>query len=151
VDAYGEDRYAPLARGHLRFVNTLIDITTGMIGLMGQFDNAHETLGPGDPVTARLMLAVQPKVLTVPATAVVEGLPRGYDACVIQPDDTVVWRAVRVTVAVVISAFVSLTLTPNSADRHRQEKRGHGDDDGGDFRWPAVGAGAGRRVARRRC
>lgn len=95
VDAYGEDGHTLLARGHLRFVNNLIDTTTGTIGLMGQFDNAHETLWPGEYVTARLVLSVQPKALTVPATAVVEG-PSGYYAYVIQPDDTVVRRAVTV-------------------------------------------------------
>lgn len=95
VDAYGEDGHTLLARGHLRFVNNLIDTTTGTIGLMGQFDNAHETLWPGEYVTARLVLSVQPKALTVPATAVVEG-PSGYYAYVIQPDDTVVRRVVTV-------------------------------------------------------
>jgi multidrug efflux system membrane fusion protein len=95
VEAYGADGHSVLAHGQLQFINNLIDTTTGTVSLMGQFDNASETLWPGEYVTATLVLSVQPKALTVPATAVVEG-PSGYYAYVIGANDTVTRRTVTV-------------------------------------------------------
>lgn len=96
VAAVANDGHTVLSRGTLSFISNQIDTTTGTVSLMGSFANEDERLWPGESVTARLTLSVQPDALTVPATTVVEG-PDGYYAYVIKPDHTVERRAVTVS------------------------------------------------------
>lgn len=95
VAAIASDGHTVLSHGTLGFINNLIDTSTDTVSLLGTFANTDEKLWPGEYVTARLTLAVQPKALTVPATTVVEG-PDGDYAYVIKPDHTVERHAVIV-------------------------------------------------------
>ena len=95
VAAVAGDGRTVLSRGRLSFINNTIDTATGTVSLMGSFVNADEALWPGEFVTARLTIAVQPDALTVPAGAVVEG-PNGTYVYVIRPGHTVLRRNVKV-------------------------------------------------------
>ena len=59
--------------GSLTFINNQVDTTTGTIQLKATFVNADRRLWPGEFVTVRLILSVQPDVLTVPSQAVMTG------------------------------------------------------------------------------
>ena len=59
--------------GTLSFINNQVDTTTGTIQLKATFANADRRLWPGEFVTVRLILNVQPDVLTIPAQAVMTG------------------------------------------------------------------------------
>jgi len=59
--------------GTLTFLNNQVDTTTGTIQLKATFANADRRLWPGEFVTVRLILSVQPNVLTIPSQAVMTG------------------------------------------------------------------------------
>lgn len=59
--------------GSLTFINNQVDTTTGTIQLKATFANADRRLWPGEFVTVRLILSVQPNVLTIPSQAVMTG------------------------------------------------------------------------------
>ncbi|MGD0483410.1 MAG: efflux RND transporter periplasmic adaptor subunit [Gemmatimonadales bacterium] len=59
--------------GTLTFINNQVDTTTGTIQLKATFANADRRLWPGEFVTVRLVLSVQPHVLTIPSQAVMTG------------------------------------------------------------------------------
>lgn len=95
VEAIGSDGKTLLAKGSLSFIDNHIDTSTGTIALKGTFANADERLWPGEFVNARLILGVRHEVVTVPGPTVMTG-PTGPYVYVIQPNDTVIRRAVQV-------------------------------------------------------
>lgn len=97
VEALGSDGSTVLAKGALSFIDNHVDTSTGTIALKASFANADERLWPGEFVNARLTLGVRPDAVTVPAPTVMAG-PDGSYVYVIRPDDTVLRRAVQVTV-----------------------------------------------------
>lgn len=77
-----------LAQGVLLTPDNTIDTSTGTIALKAQFDNADDTLWPGQFVDARILVNTQHNVVTIPLAAVQHG-PDGLFIFVIRPDQTV--------------------------------------------------------------
>jgi membrane fusion protein, multidrug efflux system len=95
VLAYTQDDTALLAQGVLGLVNNEILQTTGSIQLKANFDNKSRRLWPGQLVNARLLVDTRQNGLTVPAGVVQQG-PSGPYAYVVNPDDTVAIRPIKV-------------------------------------------------------
>jgi membrane fusion protein, multidrug efflux system len=98
VFAYTNDDKTKLAEGTLSLINNQVDTSTGMVVMKATFDNADERLWPGELVSARVILATQENVLTVPMDAVLEGSEGDY-VYVIKPDKTVEHRDVVVALS----------------------------------------------------
>jgi multidrug efflux system membrane fusion protein len=95
VFAYNQDNTMQLDQGQLGLVNNEILQTTGSIQLKANFDNKANKLWPGELVNARLLLDTRHSGLTVPAGAVQQG-PHGAYTYVVNPDDTVAIRQIKV-------------------------------------------------------
>jgi membrane fusion protein, multidrug efflux system len=95
VIAYNQDNTIRLDQGQLGLVNNEILQTTGSIQLKANFANAQNQLWPGELVNARLLLETRHNGLTVPAGVVQQG-PKGPYAYVINRDDTVSIRQIKV-------------------------------------------------------
>jgi membrane fusion protein, multidrug efflux system len=98
VIAYTNDDKTKLAEGALSLINNQVDTSTGMVVMKASFDNADERLWPGELVSARVILATQENVLTVPTDAVLEGSDGDY-VYVVKPDNTVEHRDVVVALS----------------------------------------------------
>jgi membrane fusion protein, multidrug efflux system len=98
VIAYTNDDKTKLAEGALSLINNQVDTSTGMVVMKASFDNADERLWPGELVSARVILATQENVLTVPTDAVLEGSEGDY-VYVVKPDNTVEHRDVVVALS----------------------------------------------------
>ncbi|UPG90527.1 efflux RND transporter periplasmic adaptor subunit [Luteibacter aegosomaticola] len=70
VQATARDGTAALGSGVLTFIDSQVSATTGQVLLKAQFDNHDHALWPGAFVAARMLLATQSQVVTVPAQAV---------------------------------------------------------------------------------
>jgi multidrug efflux system membrane fusion protein len=95
VIAYNQDNTIQLGQGVLGLVNNEILQTTGSIQLKANFPNSSHRLWPGELVNARLLVDTRHNGLTVPASVVQQG-PTGPYAYVVDPDDTVAIRPVKV-------------------------------------------------------
>ena len=95
VNAYNQDNTIELGQGVLGLVNNEILQTTGSIQLKANFPNGSHQLWPGELVNARLLLDTRHNGLTVPASVVQQG-PNGAYAYVVNPDDTVALRPLKV-------------------------------------------------------
>jgi multidrug efflux system membrane fusion protein len=95
VLAYNQDNTIELGQGQLGLVNNEILQTTGSIQLKANFPNKQKRLWPGELINARLLLETRHNGLTVPAAAVQQG-PNGAYTYVINPDDTVSIRQIKV-------------------------------------------------------
>jgi len=95
VIAYNQDDTIELGQGVLGLVNNEILQTTGSIQLKANFPNDSHRLWPGELVNARLLLDTRHNGLTVPASVVQQG-PNGAYAYVVNPDNTVVIRPIKV-------------------------------------------------------
>lgn len=95
VLAYSQDDTALLGRGVLGLVNNEILQTTGSIQLKANFANKAHALWPGQLINARLLVDTRHNGLTVPAGVVQQG-PTGPYAYVINPDNTVAIRQLKV-------------------------------------------------------
>ena len=95
VFAYNQDDTALLDKGELGLVNNEILQTTGSIQLKANFSNQANLLWPGELVNARLLVYVRHNGLTVPAAVVQQGAKGPY-AYVVNPDNTVAIRPIKV-------------------------------------------------------
>jgi membrane fusion protein, multidrug efflux system len=95
VVAYNQDDTMRLGEGQLALVNNEILQTTGSIQLKANFPNKNNRLWPGQLINARLLLTTRYNGLTVPASVVQQG-PNGAYAWVVNPDNTVAIRQVKV-------------------------------------------------------
>ena len=84
-----------LDQGELGLVNNEILQTTGSIQLKANFSNKANRLWPGELVNARLLVDTRHNGLTVPASVVQQG-PKGTYAYVVNPDNTVAIRPIKV-------------------------------------------------------
>ncbi len=84
-----------LDTGTLSVLDNLVDPATGTVRLKATFPNVGNTLWPGGFVTVKLLVETRVNVLTVPPAAVQRG-PRGAYVYVVQQDQTVARRVVRV-------------------------------------------------------
>src|ERR1700688_439889 len=95
VMAYNQDDTIELGQGVLGLVNNEILQTTGSIQLKANFPNSSHRLWPGELVNARLLVDTRHNGLTVPASVVQQGAKGPY-AYVVNPDDTVAIRPIKV-------------------------------------------------------
>jgi membrane fusion protein, multidrug efflux system len=77
-----------LERGKLTVINNQVSTTTGTATLQATFANDGDVLWPGAYVSVQLVVGTRHNVVTVPASAVMEG-PNGDYVYVIGPDDSV--------------------------------------------------------------
>jgi multidrug efflux system membrane fusion protein len=102
---------APRAEvGRLTFVNNTVDPTTAMIQLKGTFENAGNTLWPGQYVEVSLTLTMEPAVV-VPSQAVQPGQQGPY-VFVVKPDLTVQPRPLELGRRLATETIVTKGLAP---------------------------------------
>lgn len=94
VLAVSRDNTNTLATGKLAVLDNQIDTTTGTIKLKATFPNDDLRLWPGQFVNTRLHLSTRERGIVVPASVVQRG-PDGAFAFVIQDDDTVRMRPLK--------------------------------------------------------
>jgi len=82
--------------GELTFIENTVDTRTGKIDMKGQFDNADETLWPGQFVDVTLRIGVQKRAIVVPEAAIQTGQDGAY-TYVVDAEQKAALR--RVTVA----------------------------------------------------
>jgi multidrug efflux system membrane fusion protein len=99
------------AEGRLVFVDNAVDPATGTLLLRGEFPNADRRLWPGQFVELRLVLAIEPDALVVPAAAVVTG-QQGTYVYVLNADSTAAPRPVTVARTTETHAVVAAGLEP---------------------------------------
>src|SRR5580692_5512602 len=95
VLAYNQDDTMKLDEGELGLVNNEILQATGSIQLKANFANKAKRLWPGELVNARLLVDTRQNGLTVPAAVVQQGAKGPY-AYVVNPDNTVAIRPIKV-------------------------------------------------------
>jgi membrane fusion protein, multidrug efflux system len=81
--------------GTLTFIDNQVDTATGTIALKATFDNARNTLWPGQFVQVTMTLGTQQNATVVPSTALMTG-QSGLYVFVIKPDSTAEVRPVQV-------------------------------------------------------
>ena len=90
-----DNRHAPIATGHLAFIDNAVDASTGTIKLRATFENRDLALWPGQFVTTSLKLYEQQDAVVLPAMAIQTG-PAGEYVFVVRPDSTAEVRIVEV-------------------------------------------------------
>jgi len=114
VFAYTNNDKTRLAEGTLSLINNQVDASTGMVVVKATFDNADERLWPGELVSARVIMATQENVITVPMDAVLEGSDGDY-VYVIKSDNTVEHRDVVVALSEEGLAAIERGLAPGES------------------------------------
>ena len=84
--------------GKLRFVDNLVDASSGTVRAKAQFDNADEALWPGAFVKVRLVVRTLKAAIVVPQVAVIQA-PRGSIVYTVGSDHKAVARRVEVLYA----------------------------------------------------
>jgi membrane fusion protein, multidrug efflux system len=95
VTTLSRDGATELDEGTLMLIDNQIDQATGTVKLKATFDNAHNTLWPGEYVNARVLVRTDRDALTIPDAAVQLG-PNGPFTYVIKGDSTVEVRPVKI-------------------------------------------------------
>ncbi len=95
VLAVSRDNTKTLGTGKLAVIDNQIDTTTGTLKLKATFANENLRLWPGQFVNTRLLLTTRKDSAVVPASVVQRG-PDGAFAFVIQDDQTVTMRTIKV-------------------------------------------------------
>jgi membrane fusion protein, multidrug efflux system len=85
----------PPVQGKITFVDNGADLTTGTIKLRAEFPNADKALWPGQFANVSLTLHQQQDAVVLPSAAVQNG-PNGQFVYVVQPDQTVALRPIKV-------------------------------------------------------
>jgi len=97
--------------GPLVFVDNAVDPSSGTLLLKGEFANRDGRLLPGEFVSVRLVLYVDPRAVVIPAPAVTNGQQGAY-VYLLNPDSTVSTRMVSVARTIDDWAVVSHGLKP---------------------------------------
>jgi multidrug efflux system membrane fusion protein len=95
VTTLSRDSSTVLDQGTLTLIDNEIDQTTGTARLKATFNNANNTLWPGQYVNARVLVRTERNALTLPSAAVQLG-PNGPFTYVIKGDSTVEVRALKI-------------------------------------------------------
>lgn len=111
ADAYDRDQRRKLAGGTLLTVDNQIDQTTGTSKLKAVFPNADYALFPNQFVNVRLDLETQKNAIIVPSVAIQRG-PTGTFVYLVQDDDTVTVRAVKLGLSVDNNVAIDDGLQP---------------------------------------
>jgi multidrug efflux system membrane fusion protein len=96
VTTVSRDGGATLDEGTLTLIDNQIDQSTGSVRLKATFDNAHNTLWPGQYVDARVLIRTERNALTIPNAAVQLG-PNGPFTYVVKSDSSVEVRPLRIS------------------------------------------------------
>jgi multidrug efflux system membrane fusion protein len=126
--AYDRAGGTALATGRLSTLDNLIDTTTGTVKARAQFPNAGGKLFPNQFVNVTLLVDTLKNQVTVPTTAVRHG-PQGDFVWVLQPDQTVQSRAVKVgpgtpeTVSIASGLSVGETVITDGGDRLKEDAK----------------------------
>ncbi len=112
VTTLSRDGGKELDQGTLTLIDNAIDQTTGTARLKATFNNAHNTLWPGQYVNARVQIRVDRNVLTLPTSAVQLG-PDGPFTYVVKPDSTVEVRSLKIGEESAGMTIVKSGLSPN--------------------------------------
>lgn len=99
-----------VVQGVIAFVDNQVDRTTGTIGAKVVAENADEVLWPGQSVEVALTVEIKPKMLTVPAVAVLPA-QQGMITWVVGADNKVSPRTVTVERIVNQTAYLSAGVT----------------------------------------
>ncbi len=94
VDTWDREQRTKLAQGNLASADNQVDPTTGTVKLKAQFANDDGALFPNQFVNVRMTLDTLHGVVVIPSAAVQRGA-QGLFVYVVQPDNTVVQRAVK--------------------------------------------------------
>lgn len=105
------DSDSATVQGSLSFVDNAVDPASGTLLLKGEFPNRDLRLIPGQFVTVRLVLTVEPRATVVPMPAISRG-QQGSFVYVVNGDSTVTARPVRVSRTVDEMAVVAAGLDP---------------------------------------
>jgi membrane fusion protein, multidrug efflux system len=95
VTTLSRDGGTVLDEGTLMLIDNQIDQATGTVKLKATFDNAHNTLWPGQYVNARVLVRTERNALTIPDAAVQLG-PDGPFTYVVKNDWTVEVRPLAI-------------------------------------------------------
>ncbi len=95
VQALSGDGRTVIDNGTLTVVDNQVDSTTGTVKLKANFPNDKLALWPGAFVNARLLVETMKGVTVVPTAAVQRG-PNGTFVYLVQPDQTVTMKPVKV-------------------------------------------------------
>ena len=93
VTAFSQDNSRVLSTGTLLLIDNFVDQASATMRLKAVFANADERLWPGDFVNARVSLAVQRNVVTIPSVAIQRG-PDGIFTWVVAAGNIAQTRAV---------------------------------------------------------
>ena len=110
VDAFTSDGLKVLAHGHLALIDNLVSAATGTIGMKATFQNEDQALYPGLSVSARTLLDTLKQVVIVPEGVVQHG-PDGLFAFIVNADNTVAVKPIKVSQTGVGEAVVTDGLT----------------------------------------
>lgn len=94
VDAYDRADTRRIATGVLETLDNQIDVTTGTLKLKAKFDNADDALFPNQFVNVRLHVLTRKDVTAIPTAAIQQG-SAGAFVFLVQPDDTIAVRQVK--------------------------------------------------------
>jgi multidrug efflux system membrane fusion protein len=95
VTTLSRDKGTELDEGTLTLIDNEIDQATGTAKLKATFNNERNTLWPGQYVNARVLVATERNVLTVPTSAVQLG-PNGPFTYLVKSDSTVEMRPLTI-------------------------------------------------------
>ncbi len=107
------DDDVPEETGTVSLLENAVDTTTGTVGLKAEFPNPKGRLWPGEFVTVRLELYVEPRALTVAQQAVETGQNGAY-VFVVEPGDTVSMQSVTAGRTVAGRTVISEGLSPGA-------------------------------------
>ena len=94
VEAYDRADTRRIASGKLETLDNQIDVTTGTLRLKARFDNTDDALFPNQFVNVRLHVLTRKDVTAIPTAAVQQG-SAGAFVFLVQPDNTIVVRQVK--------------------------------------------------------
>jgi multidrug efflux system membrane fusion protein len=95
VQAISGDAQTVIDTGTLTVVDNQVDPTTGTVKLKANFANDKLALWPGAFVNARLLVETMKNVIVIPTASVQRG-PNGTFVYIVQPDQTVAMKTVKV-------------------------------------------------------
>ncbi|MFD4841140.1 MdtA/MuxA family multidrug efflux RND transporter periplasmic adaptor subunit [Achromobacter sp. NPDC058515] len=94
VEAYDRADTRRIATGKLETLDNQIDVTTGTLKLKARFDNTDDALFPNQFVNVRLHVLTRRDVTAIPTAAIQQG-SAGAFVFLVQPDDTIAVRQVK--------------------------------------------------------
>jgi multidrug efflux system membrane fusion protein len=93
--AYPQDGSRPLDKGSLLLINNQINPASGTVQLKATFPNTHDMLWPGEFVEVRLVTSVRPNAISVPLSALQQGVS-GASVFVVDAGNLVALRPVAI-------------------------------------------------------